>query len=316
MQYSINGKPAPIAAIGTWAWGGGMNGGRMIFGTVTYESALMESFDIAYALGYTLWDTAAVYGMGNAERILAKCIQGKPIILSDKFTPMGGFSEKAIEKALAGSVKHLHGLTPDIYWLHSPKHIGENLAYFCELQKQGRIGSIGVSNFNLEQICQAQALLANNGLQLGGVQNHFSLIYRKSERAGILHWCEEHDVPFFSYMTLEQGALTGRYNGSHGFPACSRRGLAFPNAKLHKLEPLHAELEVIGKEHGLSIPETAMVWAISKNTIPIIGITKPNQAQALSHITGKTLSTEEMLRLEEAASKTGIEIAGSWEPKE
>ena len=48
MLYFINGKPAPIAAIGTWAWGGGMNGGRMIFGTVTDESTLMESFAMQY----------------------------------------------------------------------------------------------------------------------------------------------------------------------------------------------------------------------------------------------------------------------------
>ncbi|WP_305182901.1 aldo/keto reductase [Schaedlerella sp.] len=56
------------------------------------------------------------------------------------------------------------------------------------------------------------------------MQNHFSLLHRSSERAGILDYCKENGIAFFAYMVLEQGALTGRYNEAHPFPAGTGSG--------------------------------------------------------------------------------------------
>lgn len=315
MTFKINEKDIPPAAIGTWAWGGGFNGSRMIFGTSPDSNILKETFQIAYDNGFNLWDTAAVYGMGNAELILGECTKDRNIIISDKYTPMGKFNPKAIDKALSESVKRLNGTIPDIYWLHMPKNLDENIEYLCLLLKQHKIGSIGVSNFNLEQIKRAESILNKHGFQLSGVQNHYSLLYRCSEKAGIINWCVERNIPFFSYMTLEQGALTGHYNSKKGFPIFSRRNFAFPKSMLKKIEPLHNELKSVGEKHGLSIAEIAIIWAISKNTVPIIGITKPYQAEALAKIHNTILMEEDIARLELASTKTGVEVSGSWEKK-
>lgn len=315
MEWQINGKTLPPVAIGTWAWGGGANGSKMIFGSSTEENVLNEVFQTAYQNGFTLWDTAAVYGMGTSEKILSKCMGEKEVILSTKYTPTGKFNSKAIDEMLTASTERMNGRIPDIYWLHSPNHIDENLNYFCKLMLDGKIRSIGVSNFNLEQVKQAEKILAAYGFKLGGVQNHYSLIYRNSERAGVLNWCVENNVPFFAYMVLEQSALSGRYNSKTPFPIFSRRGMAFTKSTLKKLEPLHETLKTIGNKHGLSIADTAVAWAISKNTVPIIGVTKPYQAEALNNIKGIILTDDEITALESAAAETGAEKKGIWEPK-
>lgn len=314
MKCQINGKTLPPVAIGTWAWGGGANGSKMIFGSSTEESVLNEAFQTAYNNGFTLWDTAAVYGMGTSEEILSRCMGEKEVILSTKYTPTGKFNSKAIDEMLTASMTRMNGRIPDIYWLHAPNHIDENLNYLCKLMLDGKIHSIGVSNFNLEQVKQAEKILAAYGLKLGGVQNHYSLIYRNSERAGVLGWCVENKVPFFAYMVLEQGALSGRYNSKNPFPLFSRRGMAFKKSTLKKLELLHEALKNVGEKHGLSIADTAVAWAISKNTVPIIGVTKPYQAEALNNIKDIILSEDEIALLESTAAETGIERKGIWEP--
>ncbi len=313
MPNKINEKEIPVLAIGTWAWGTGINGSRMIFGTTTDKSTLKEVFRIAFDSGFILWDTAAVYGMGNAERILGECAKDKQIILSDKYTPGKKFNGKAIDKSLSGSTQKFSGVIPDVYWLHTPVNLDENVKYMCLLLKQKKIGSIGVSNCHMKQIKRAEKILNQCGQSLAGVQNHYSLLYRGSEKTDIIEWCRDQSIPFFSYMTLEQGALTGRFNSKNGFPILSRRSFAFPKSKLKRIEVLHTEMKTIGEKYNLSISDTAIAWAISKGTVPIIGITKPYQAQALAKLNNVTLSESDVAQLELIAEKTGVEVSGSWE---
>ncbi|MDO5558173.1 MAG: aldo/keto reductase [Oscillospiraceae bacterium] len=315
MKYYINNSKIPPVAIGTWAWGSGMNGSKMIFGTSSDESTIKEAFAAAYKNGFNLIDTSAVYGMGNAERILGDCIKNKSIILSDKYTPSTKFDPKSIEDMLAASTSRLHGKIPDIYWLHMPVNLEKNIEHMCRLLKQKKIGSIGVSNCSMEQILKAQEIINRFGFKLAGVQNHYSLLYRSSEKSGITRWCQENSVPFFAYMVLEQGALTGRFDGEHGFPFFSRRGFAFPKRKLRRIEPLLVKLKNIGESHGISTAQTAIAWAIAKGTVPLIGVTKPYQAKSLVKLDTIILSESETAVLDSTAEATGIEVPGIWEKR-
>lgn len=312
MQYRINGKTIPKFAVGTWAWGVGVNGSRMVFGTSADEAEIEKAFNTAYQKGFILWDTAAVYGMGNAEKILGKYVKNKSIFLSDKYTPKKKFNTEEIKQTLNQSIERV-GIIPDIYWLHLPMNIEENLTYMCSLLNEGKIGSIGVSNFSLEQIKKAEKILEGYGFKLAGVQNHYSLIFRKYETENMLSYCKEKGIPFFSYMVLEQGALTGRFNSKNGFPIFSRRGMAFPKSKLKKLESLFETLKQIGEKYDLTIAETALAWAASKGTIPIVGITKEYQAAALAKLNDIILTQNEIDTLEKSAKSTGIEVKASWE---
>ena len=313
MSYTINGKKIPPIAVGTWSWGSGGNGSGIVFGTKSDPAALKESFNIAMESGFTLFDTAAVYGMGNAEKLLAEFLKGKDFIFSDKFTPMGKFSEKKVYDMYNGSMEIFGGVKPDIYWLHQPKHIEKALPCLCQMKKDGKIGSIGVSNFSLEDLKLADKIVKENGCKISGVQNHFSLLYRTSEENGVLDWCRKNNAVFFAYMVLEQGALTGRYTSKNPMPRFSRRGLAFNKKRLKKIEPLIQTLEEVGKAHGLSVSETATAYAIAKGTVPIVGVNKPYQAKSLDKIADEKLTMKEVELLEKSAAATGVKVKASWE---
>lgn len=312
MSYKINGKEIPSVAIGTWAWGSGTNGSKIVFGSKSDPDTLKESFDIAFKNGFTLFDTAAVYGMGNAETLLAQFTDGKDFIFSDKYTPLKKFSAEAVDKMYNESIEKFNGRIPDIYWLHQPRYIRETLPYLCKMQKDGKIGSIGVSNFSFEQLQLANDIVKKNGCSIAGVQNHFSLLHRVSEKNGVLEWCQNNNAVFFAYMVLEQGALTGKFNSKKKMPFFSRRGFAY-NKHLKKIEPLLESLEEIGKKHKLTISQTATAYAISKGMVPIIGITKPYQAEELSKTVSEKLTKGEILQLETTANETGVTVKAGWE---
>jgi len=214
----------PKIALGTWAWG---NDGT--FGTAYAEDQLRSVFDSAMQHGLTLWDTAYAYGIGTAEKTLGAFLKGRArdsFLLSDKLTPqcMDESSASPVADMWAMQKKLLGTDSIDIYWVHNateaPQWI-ERLAAFFEKAEHTPI--IGVSNHNMGQIEEADAVLQHHGLKLGAVQNHFSLINRSSEEAGILDYCHKKDIAFFSYMVLEQGALTGHYSTLYPMPADAAR---------------------------------------------------------------------------------------------
>lgn len=224
-------KKLPPLALGAWSWGTGMAGGDQVFGNHYFEDDLRPVFDKAMEKGLTLWDTAAVYGEGTAERILGNFVKDVPredVLISTKFTPqIAGPGDDAMEKMLEGSLSRLHTDYVDIYWIHNPMDVERWTKDLIPLAKSGKIGKIGVSNHNLAEIKRAQEILAEGGLSISAIQNHYSLLHRSSEKAGILDYCKEHGITFFSYMVLEQGALSGRYDEAHPFPEGTGRGNSY-----------------------------------------------------------------------------------------
>ena len=310
----------PVCAVGTWAWGEGANGSKMVFGGKRDTEALKNSFDTALKNGFTLWDTAEVYGMGSSERLLAECIResgdmGRNVLISTKHMPLKKYSAGEVRTALLGSLERLGVNRADIYWLHLPVNFRQNVNECAELVNEGRIGIIGLSNFDLEQIIAADKQLKEKGLRVGAVQNHFSLIRRDPEQLKILDWCHENDVPYFSYMVLEQGALSGKYDDEHPIRGISMRSIQYNKRVLGKLRPLIDGLRETARIHSCEPAQIAVSWAIAKGTIPIVGITKPSQAEELARTREISLAAEEISRLEELADRSGLVSKGIWEPK-
>jgi aryl-alcohol dehydrogenase-like predicted oxidoreductase len=310
----LQNEKIPSIALGTWSWGNGVNGGNTVFGNNLSDEDLKPVFDKAMSTGLNLWDTAAVYGMGASETILGNFIKTNPnVLISTKFTPRGEQSENAMEEMLNQSLKRLGVDHSDIYWIHSPQDVNRWTSKLIPLMKSGKVKYAGVSNHNLEEIKLASSILASEGLQLSAVQNHYSLLYRSSEEAGIIDWCNQKKIVFFSYMVLEQGALTGTYNAQNPFQTGTRRGDAFHSDVLKKLTDLIKVMESIGNEHDVAPAQIAIGWAIAKGTVPIIGVTKPTHIDGAVSAATITLSEKEINELENAAKKTGIEIKGAWE---
>ena len=311
----MNRKMPPIA-LGAWSWGAGAAGGDQVFGNYLFEKDLQPVFDKAMELGLNLWDTAAVYGDGSSERILGNFVKDIPredVILSTKFTPQiaGNFPD-AMQKMLDGSKERLHADVIDIYWIHNPMDVERWTPELIPLAETGQIKAIGVSNHNLKEIKRVNEILAAEGLRISAVQNHFSLLHRSSEKAGILDYCKENNITFYAYMVLEQGALTGRYDTAHPFPAKTGRGEAY-NPHLKELENLIMELRRIGKRHQASPAQIAAAWAAAKGTLPIIGVTKVKQVEEAAAAAQIVLSDEEILRLEELGDEAGVDTLREWE---
>ena len=99
--------------IGTWAWGAGFNGSKMVFGKKYNEAELMEAFNTSVKLDFLNWDTAAVYGMGSCEKLLGRLISGKDdIFISTKYFPHRKFKSGALESSFNESMKRLRRNEP------------------------------------------------------------------------------------------------------------------------------------------------------------------------------------------------------------
>ena len=300
--------------IGTWAWGTGINGGSMVFGKKQDPETLKKTFEEAVKLGFLNWDTAAVYGMGTAEKLLGTLIKERSdIFISTKFFPNKKYKQGALTKSFNESMERLGKDTCDLFWIHVPNNLEQNIREAAPLIKAGRIKSIGTSNVSLEHIHIAEQALAKEGLKLGAVQNHFSLL--RNDQQPIIDYCNANGIKYYAYMVLEQGALSGHYDAEHHFPVFSMRNRAFPKSKFVKIEGLINCMRDIAENHNIDPSQIPILWALSKGTLPIIGITKPSQAQKLAEAIDVELTEEELALIEKEADATGIRQQGTWEPQ-
>lgn len=300
--------------IGTWAWGTGMNGSSMIFGKKQDPEVLKQSFEEAVRLGFLNWDTAAVYGMGSCEKLLGTLISGREdIFISTKFMPPKKYKGGGLTQSFEESMERLGRKDCDLFWIHVPNNLEENIREAIPLIKSGRIRALGVSNVSLMHIHLAEGALAKEGLKLDAVQNHFSLL--RNDQQEIINYCNQNGIRYYAYMVLEQGALSGHYDSKHHFPALSMRGLSFPKSKFIKIDKLLLTMRSIAHKYNIDPSQIPILWALSKGALPIVGITKPSHAQSLAKAINVKLTPEELALIEKEASATGLRQQGSWEPQ-
>lgn len=313
MYKSLSQQTIPHCMIGTWAWGNGINGSKMIFGNSYSKQQLIDTFCKAYEAGFTLWDTAEVYGMGDAEKIVGECLKKyRGIILSTKHMPGIKYKAGAITKAVNGSLKRLGIESIDLYWLHKPFALRQNLKEMIRLMKDGKIKNVGVSNCNLAQIKEAKAVLEESGMKLAAVQNHYSLLCMEDEQE-IIPFCNENDIIYFGYMILEQGALSGHYDIQHPFPAFSLRGISFGKKKFKRIKSLIEWEKELAEKYEVDTSQIPIAWALAKQVMPIVGLTKPEHAQALEKGIKVELLPQEIQKLERLAKESGVKCRGIWE---
>ena len=303
-------------ALGTWAWGAGAFGGDAVFGSNTDVENLKPVFEAAMKAGLNLWDTATVYGMGESERILgtlAKGVNRDDVAISTKFTPqIAEIFENSVEKMADASIERMDCGYIDMYWIHNPMDVERWTPGLIPLLKSGKVKRVGVSNHNIQEIERANEILGEAGFKVSAVQNHFSLLYRSSEKGGVLDYCKKNGIEFWAYMVLEQGALSGKYNKENPLPEESDRGKKY-NPVLPQLEALTNEMTTIGQKYGASCPQIGIAWAIAKGALPLIGATKERHVIEAAEAAKIQLTVEEVERLEKLADATGIDTRGGWE---
>ncbi len=293
-----------------------MFGGDTVFGSNTDENNLKPVFDAAMNAGLNLWDTATAYGMGESERILghlASAYRREDVLISTKFTPqMAEMYDNDVVKMADASLERMGLDYIDMYWIHNPMDVDRWTPGLIPLLRAGKVRSVGVSNHNIREIRRANEILGEAGFKVSAVQNHFSLLYRSSEKGGVLDYCKQNGIQFWAYMVLEQGALSGKYNVSNPLPADSDRGQKY-NPVLGQLSSLTDAMKEVGDQYGLSCSQVALAWALTKGTMPIIGATKERHVLEAAQAMDTVLTPREVSRLEALADAAGIDTRGDWE---
>lgn len=292
------------AVIGTNSWGRKAYG-KVLRGSSVDKETLRKTVSEAMDRGLVIFDTAQDYGLGQGQKLIGELCP-KEAMISAKYTPGKKYVKGQVKRSFEKDLKDFKRDYVDIYWLHLPNCIEENLSEMIGLYKEGKIGNIGISNFSLDECRLAKELLDKEGVPLFGVQNHYSILARDWEKNGLLDWCRENGVQFWAWAVLEEGLLVPPKKGSK----LSAMKLFYLNRQ-SKLLPLYKKMHIIGKRHGISPAQVAMAFCTSKGIVPICGCRKPYQAADLDIAAEVTLSDKEISVLEQTADSTGVKILGA-----
>lgn len=318
MQYIVlEGEQFPAIALGTSGWGDSTDSSALFgnfFGRKPKQNLGIEEVEDVFLkgmeLGYTLWDTAAIYGNGASEEILGQLMEKYKLDcrLSTKYTPYGMERKKRLSKVFEESRKRLHKSSMDIYWIHNASNVKKWISAVVPLMKEGKIRHLGVANHNLEQIQQAQKLLEKEGLRISAVQDHFSLLYQQVKREGILPWCKENDVIFFGYFVLEQGAFDGTERSMLNFAEQMKLYGGKKKDILSGLTGLYEKMDEFSAKYGVAKEALAVGYVLREGVLPVIEVKKERELQILEQAFELPMEEAEYKVLEEYAKK----VERSW----
>jgi len=267
--------------------------------------------------GVTWFDTAAAYGNGQSERALSTALRGcgvRPaeVTVATKWLPILKTAAN-ISRTIDQRLDCLQGYPIDLHQVHLPwsvSSIAAQMRQMAGLVRQGKIRSVGVSNFSAIQMRGAHAALAAQGLPLASNQVLMSLLDRRVERNGVLQAARELGVTLIAYSPLAQGVLTGRF---HDDPQAvlalprGRRSRFVPASRAHsaaalaRSAPLIDLLRTIGTAHSATVAQVALAWLLAyygKTVVAIPGATRPQQAGENARSMELDLTDHEMAQID------------------
>jgi aryl-alcohol dehydrogenase-like predicted oxidoreductase len=301
-----NGPAVTPLCIGTWAWGDKL---FWNYGNGYSSEQLKEAFTAAIDAGVTFFDTAEIYGLGMSEEFLGQFMQqtSQQVQIATKYGPAPWrFTSKSVADALTASLKRLRVERIALYQVHWP------FAFLMSQQtlmnaladevKRGRIATVGVSNYSVEQMREAHDILARRGVPLAVNQVRYSLLTRQIESNGIFAAARELGITILAYSPLAQGLLTGKYTpDSTETPNGARKiDPRFSKEGLQKIAPVISLLRNIGNKYNLTPAQVALNWLIAQgNTIPIAGAKTAQQVRQNAGALGWQLTNDEVAQLDE-----------------
>lgn len=303
------GPEVPALGLGTWAWGDSL---FWQYGGSYDVDDIRAAFKASLAAGVNFLDTAEIYGFGKSEELIGEFRResDSQTLVATKYMPAPWrFSAQSVADALTASLKRLKKPSVTLYQVHSPfnflmsqKTLMNALADEVE---QGRIQTIGVSNYSAKQMREAHSYLAARGIPLAVNQMQYSLLHRNIETNGVLEAAQNLEVTILAYSPLAQGLLTGKYTvGSDLQPTDARRiNPKFSKKGLQKIEPVLAALQSIGAAHNKTEVQVALSWLISKgNIIPIPGAKSAKQAEQNAGALGWEMTATEREQLDNVSA--------------
>jgi aryl-alcohol dehydrogenase-like predicted oxidoreductase len=292
-----------ITSIGFGAWA--IGGGNWQFSWGHQEdSDSVSAIHRALDAGVNWIDTAAVYGLGHSEEVVAKaikCSPNQPYL----FTKCGMVwddqrqitnSLKHIRREVEQSLTRLQVDVIDLYQIHWPKpdeELEEAWATMAALQKEGKVRHIGASNFSVDQMKRALKIAPITSLQ-----PPYSMINRSVE-AEILPFCKENNIGVINYAPMHSGLLTGAMTKERvqNLPQDDFRR----NAKQFQEPLLSRNLQVadllkqIGERHQVAAGVVAIAWTLHNPAITaaIVGGRSAEQVEGILPAATFRLTEEE-----------------------
>jgi aryl-alcohol dehydrogenase-like predicted oxidoreductase len=280
-----------ITPVGFGSWAIGGTGWQFAWGAQDDNDSI-AAIHRALELGVNWIDTAAAYGTGHSEEVVARALANWPGDRPYVFTKCGlRWNEQgnvrrvlkadSIRRECEDSLHRLGVEAIDLYQIHWPVddavELEEGWSAMARLQKEGKVRWIGVSNFNVEQMKLAQAIAPITSLQ-----PRYSLVHTEAERE-ILPFCQHEGIGVIVYSPMASGLLTGAMT--------RERILKMPDDDWRKRDPDFSEprlsthlalvelLRAVGKRHGYPPGAVAVAWTLRHTTVTaaIVGARKPEQ---------------------------------------
>ena len=302
----LGGSPLRVSPLGAgcWSWGDVRYWG---FGARHSSRDVVDAYAAFVDGGVTLFDTAEVYGHGDAEKALGWLARrpGPRRVIATKFAPLRGRGgAQAVLPALRASLRRMGLPRVDLYQVHwadfEEAPIDALMDAMAETVALGLVGAVGVSNFTAAEMRRAHAALARRGVPLASNQVRYNLLHRAAERDGVLHACTELGVSLLAYSPLEQGILAGSY--LTGDPPAGPRGGCPWFAEAHRAaaRPVVDALREVARAHGSPWPEQAALnWLRAKpGVIPLAGARNGEQAARNAGALAWRLTDDEVARLD------------------
>ncbi len=267
-----------VLTFGCWQAGGAQ-------WTDTNDEDSLGAMRAAYECGITAFDTAEAYGGGHSEEIVGKFIKevGRDNLMIA--TKVGGsLQAEQINQSCEESLQRLGIEKIDLYQIHWPSGtwggekapIEESMAALVKLQEAGKIGAIGVSNFDKNLIQEA--------LQYGRIdalQPPYSLFFAPYVANGTIDFCLQNHIGVIPYSPLAQGLVTGKFNMENR-PTDNREGNHLFKDPVYGIAlEATAKLKPIAEKYEANTAQIALAWLIAQPgvTSPIVGARNAKQIQ-------------------------------------
>jgi aryl-alcohol dehydrogenase-like predicted oxidoreductase len=302
-----------ITPIGFGAWAIGGGGWAYAWGHQDDQQSI-RSIQRALDLGINWIDTAAVYGLGHSEEVVARALEGRSrrpslftkcaLVWDANGQVRNELGAASVRSECEASLRRLKVDVIDLYQIHWPlkgdslEGIEEGWTAMAELQRQGKVRWIGVSNFNVKQM-----ELAHRIAPITSLQPPYSLIHRGIEKE-ILPFCERQGIGVIGYSPMASGLLTGAMTRERvaAFPQDDwrRRSSDLQEPNLSRNLALVELLRRIGARHGRSPGEVAIAWTLRLPAVTgaIVGARSAEQVDGFIGAMDFRLSPEEVQEIE------------------
>jgi len=309
-----------ITVIGFGAWA--IGGGDWLFGWGPQDDAdSVASIRRAIDFGINWVDTAAVYGLGHSEQVVARALAEIPAgrrpyvftkssLVWDRDRQVShSLRADSIRREVDGSLQRLGVEVIDLYQIHWPRwgsspagwdpgSIEEGWQAMADLQKAGKVRYIGASNFTRDDLARAHVVAPVTSLQ-----PPYSLLRREAE-ADLFPWCLDHGTGVIVYSPMQSGLLTGTMTRERlaALPSTDwrRKGKFFQEPYLTQALALVERLTAVGARHGRSPGEVAIAWTLRHPavTAAIVGARRAEQLDGIVGAAALELSDEDVALLE------------------